>query len=248
MDDNMFDERLRDHDMRQAKMEHLLAKVEGRSRHYLRFGILFSTMFITIVAAVLTFYQEGVRRAELNHLWLDEVTSQTKELRMSAAQTEALANEVMGELERQRQRLADLTVSSGADIRTDVELSLASLGAQLASLETDVAAIQSANVVGKLAAIEDTLQGDVTKLLSVPLLRSQLDNYRALTETERFRLERDIKRLDSRLDFFVTATITLAAAFLTAVIGPFMISFIQRRKLGLSDSASATIDDTHPAP
>ena len=173
-------------------MAHALRYAESRARSYLRFGILSSTMVITIVVAVLAFFQ-GVAQFEL-----DRMTHQIDEMSERITQTKGFADQALQELEDQRDRLPDLDALPDAGTNQRVELMQPSFRAQLASLETDVAAIKSSNVVGKVAQIESILKGDVMRLLSVPLLRSQLDSYRALAERDMDTLGEGIERVATR--------------------------------------------------
>ena len=80
----------------------------------------------------------------------------------------------------------------------------------------------------------------VSQLLSVPLLRSKVDNFQGATEKELLKLEKNIEKLESSLNFFVTTTVTLTLGIFTAVLAPFFISFIQRRAAQRPQDESGT--------
>ena len=222
--------------LEQERSREQLHYVELRSRQFLRVGIVMSTALIATVAAVFGFFQQKDRQAEVDRLLQTEIASQSQELLERVEQAEELATSVMAELERERERLADLPAIRQSGTDSDIERSLAALDARISTTENVISDIQSADVVEKLSQIERTLEGDVTRLLSVPLLRARFDSLQTVTANDTRRLETSITALDGRLDFIVLTTVTVIVGFITAFVAPLLASFTQRR----SDPKSST--------
>lgn len=214
------------------------AESEMRAQRFFRFGIISVTMIISLFAAGFTYFLQQEREPNIDSLLQHEIEIMSKDLRMRAEETRLISEQVIMELERQRERLASLPVTSEGNISKSVEVRLAALDSQITSVETELEKIHSANVVEKLFEIEKTMEGDLMKLLSVPLLTHKFDSFRDVTEKEILSLEKNVEKLESRIDFFVTTTLTLILGTLTAVLAPLFISFLRRRAANRSAAGS----------
>ncbi len=230
------------------ELERQRAEYEKRSQRNIRLGIVLSTMFIALVVAGYTYYQQLERELELDRLLRHEVEFMSADLRERTDETRTIAEQVIMELENQRERLASLSVTSEGNISQNVELRLAALDSQVTSVQTELAKIRSANVVEKLSEIEKTMEGDVMKLLSVPILTHKFDSFRVVTEKQILSLEKNIEKLESRINFFMTTTVTLILGIVTAVLTPLFISFLRRRAAHRSAAGSAANEQLPPSP
>jgi len=229
----------RDYELR-SHIEQLRAEDERRSQRSLRLGIMFSTMFITAAVAGYTFYQQGVKEAEVDDLLQREIALQSRDLQERVEESKRIANQVRVDLEQQRELVARLSANSEGNIDQNMKSRLAALDSRVTSLQTKLATIETENVVKKLADIERALEGDVTSLLSVPLLRSKFDSFQEITQKETLKLEKNIEKLESRINFFVTTTVTLIIGIITAVLVPLLSSFLQRRAVHRPSAGNAS--------
>ena len=131
-DDNPRDE-IRHLADQQIYLRHLL---ERRFQQSLRLGIVFSTMVLTLVVAAFTYFQQETRQAEIDRLLQNEIASQSRLLLDRAEQTEAIANAAIADLERERERLAELSITPEGGDSKHIEQRLAALDAQVTGIET----------------------------------------------------------------------------------------------------------------
>jgi hypothetical protein len=220
------------------EVQQLRAEDEQRSRRYLRLGITFSTVFITVIAAVVTFYFQTMRRAEVESLLQKEIAVRSEELRRRELEARRSAETVIAELEKQRERLTALQTSTGVDIDTATQAKVAALSSQVGAIELEMSKLKDAKLSEKMSEIEKSLGADITKVLSVPLLRANFDSFKSNVEKDLLRVEKGLEALESRLNFFVTTTITLSLGIFAAVLAPRFISFIQRRTQGQVETLS----------
>ncbi|MGP4988582.1 hypothetical protein [Pseudoalteromonas nigrifaciens] len=136
---------------------------------------------------------------------------------------------LIAELNEQREAFMTLDLNAPEAFATEVPKEIVKLNARIASIEAGITKFTDSRLLEKMDVIETSINGNPEKILSVPLLRNDLSNYKLVSDKELLRLERSIEKIDSRLSFFVTTTITLILGIFTAVIAPLIITFVQRK-------------------
>jgi hypothetical protein len=139
----------------------------------------------------------------------------------------------------QKAALQTLDIKSTGSINQDVPKEIIKLNSKVSTIEANIRKLSEAKIILKMEAIENALEGSPEKVLSVPLIKNDLKNYKLASDKELLRLEKSIEKLDSRLSFFETTTITLTLGFFATMIAPVLISSFQRRRESSSKSGNS---------
>lgn len=221
------------------KIEKLKKEEETRSKQWFRSSIVASMTLIITISAIFTFYIEGKNKSGLLSILEKEVFIKSASFSKSQKQAESELKSLIIFLSEQREALTSLDLNRPEDFDKEIPKEIIKLNARIASIEAGVAKISESRILEKIKVIETSINGSPEKVLSVPLLRNDLKNYKLISDKELLRLEKSIEKIDSRLSFFVTTTITLTLGIFTAAIAPLIISFVQRksdRKLNASNT------------
>jgi len=211
------------------KIEQLKKEEEHRSKQWFRSSIIASMSLIIGISAVFTFYMEGKKEAELKSILEKELSISSADFLKSKGLAETQLNRLISDLNEQQEALKTLDLSDSESFAKEVPKEIVKLNARVASIEAGITKLTNSRILEKMNVIETSINGSPEKVLSVPLLRNDLSNYKLISDKELLRLEKSIEKIDSRLSFFVTTTITLILGIFTAVIAPLIITFVQRR-------------------
>lgn len=224
-----------------SKIENLKRDEKKRSEKTLRTAILFATVLISLMVAITTFVVQEKRKLQFSNILEKELMFRTYDIQKLKEETKVNLHRLRSDIQTQQERIQKLSVPVSADIdmelRKQIDLSIEKMN----SLEARLLAFDEAKIIEKMSNIENAMEGDVTKLLSVPLLKSDLSNFKKNAEKELIKLEKKIEKLDARLSFFVTTTITLTLGIFTAVIAPLFISYLQRRGRSLAERVDKSV-------
>lgn len=195
-------------------------------------SVAMTVAIVTLSSAIGTFYLKEQKQRELDTILERTISLSTEKLRLSTINAQKRIQELTGELFAQQQALTKLPAKSEFDIFTTKSLveDMTSLGIRLAAAESALRQIKLSNVEAKMATLESSIDGSVEQVLSVPLIRNDFKNYKMTAEKEFLRLEKSVEKLEGRLNFFVTTTVTLSMGILAAVAAPFIGSFSRRRR------------------
>ncbi|WP_122033199.1 hypothetical protein [Aliivibrio sp. EL58] len=193
-------------------------------------SITATAALFTIVAAIYSFYVKDNNRISLTSAVEKQISFQSEDIRNESEKAQTILKNLIEDLDAQKLALETLDKDNVNKENANVSKELAKLTTRYSSLEADVRRINNSRVIQKVEALEDSIEGDPVKVLSVPLIRNDLKNYKLVSEKEMLRLEKSIEKLESRLNFFVTTTITLAITIFTAIVAPLLISYMQRKK------------------
>lgn len=212
-----------------VKIEEFKKEEELRSKQWFRSSIIASMSLIITISAVFTFYMEGKKEAELKSVLEKELSISSASFLKNKEKAEAQMIKLIAELNEQREAFMTLDLNAPEVFAAEVPKEIVKLNARIASIEAGITKFSDSRLLEKMDVIETSINGNPEKILSVPLLRNDLSNYKLVSDKELLRLERSIEKIDSRLSFFVTTTITLILGIFTAVIAPLIITFVQRK-------------------
>ncbi|HIF9482623.1 TPA: hypothetical protein ACX6SV_003012 [Photobacterium damselae] len=212
----------------QLKKEEKLRSKDKKDSFYSSIAI--TVAIVTLSSAVGTFYLQDKKENELNTVLKRTIDLSSERFRLSAMEAQNRIIALNSELFEQKQALAKLPIKSNSDMVTTKSLieDVTSLAVRLTATESVLRQIEASNVEAKMATLEASIEGSVEKVLSVPLIRNDFKNYKVATEKELLRLEKSVEKLEGRLNFFVTTTVTLSMGIFAAVAAPFIGSFSSR--------------------
>ncbi len=191
-------------------------------------SIAASAALFTVVAAIYSFYVKDKDRMALSSAVEKQITFQAEDLRSESEKAQTILKRLADELDAKTIALETLVADDSSE--SNVTKDLAKLTTRYSVLESDIRMFKDSRVIEKITALEESIEGDPAQVLSVPLIRNDLKNYKLVSEKEMLRLEKNIEKLESRLNFFVTTTITLAITIFTAIVAPLLVSYTQRKK------------------
>jgi hypothetical protein len=211
------------------EIENMRREHEFSSHRFLRLTAAATAIIITLVAGFWTYYVQLRKRGEIESLLEKEISLKTIEFRKEIENAKDQINQLLNDIRNQQKTIAAIKLPPNSDPSQIIGNVLNKVNAQLAKLEDDIVEIKNSKIIEKVAKIEGAIEGEVSKILSVPLIRNDFKNFKSITEKELLKIEKSIEKLDSRISFFATTTITLALAIFTAIIAPLVMSFFQRR-------------------
>ncbi|ENM5875816.1 hypothetical protein NTE03_003766 [Vibrio mimicus] len=186
---------------------------------------------MTTSMAVYTYYLQDKKEQEIESVLARQVSFSTQELQLASLKAEAKIESLIQELNAQKEAISSINVSDDkSNLSQQLTKDIASISVRVANAESELRALEQAKLPSKLALIEESIQGSTEQLLSVPLIRNDFKNYKQITDREFLRLEKGIEKLESRLNFFVTTTVTLSLGIFAAVAAPIVSSYSKRRK------------------
>lgn len=190
-----------------------------------------ATMTIVIsLTAVYTFYAQDYKQLEISNLLEKEITFKTENIRNETNLASIKIDTLLAEMQSQIKLIESLDKVKIGKTNENITKEIVILNSKISIIESEISKIHKSNILEKIKAIEKAIQGNPIKVLSVPLIKNDFRNYKTNTEKELFRLEKTVEKLDSRLSFFVTTTITLTLGIFTTIIAPLFLTFIQRRR------------------
>ncbi|KPL98550.1 GIY-YIG nuclease family protein [Vibrio splendidus] len=209
------------------KVIQLKKEEETRSKQWFKSSIFASATLIILLSGVYTFYVQDKQSSDIRSLLEKEILLSNVQFRNEADLAQNKLEGLISELKLQQKALESIDVSKTSELSEAVPKEITIINSKLATIESKVRGFENSGVVDKVAVIEGTLDGSIESMLSVPLLKNDLKNYKLVSDKELLRLEKSIDKLDSRLNFFVGTTITLTLAIFTAIIAPLLISQYQ---------------------
>ena len=213
----------------------LLEKEKWEREKSLRTSFM-SSLAVTITLmttsmAIYTYYLQDKKEQEIDSVLARQVSFSTQELQLASLNAEKKIESLIQELNAQKEAISSINVSDDkSNLSQQLTKDIASISVRVANAESELRALEQAKLPSKLALIEESIQGSTEQLLSVPLIRNDFKNYKQITDREFLRLEKGIEKLESRLNFFVTTTVTLSLGIFAAVAAPIVSSYSKRRK------------------
>ncbi|WP_318434041.1 hypothetical protein [Photobacterium leiognathi] len=194
-------------------------------------SLVITLTIVTAATATFTYYIQDKTEQEIDSVLARQVSLSSQELKKMSMVAETKLSSLIQELNAQKDAISNIEVSDDkSNLNQQVAKDLASISVRLTNTESELRALNQAKLPSKLAMIEESIQGSTEQLLSVPMIRNDFKNYKSITEKEILRLEKGIEKLESRLNFFVTTTVTLSLGIFAAVAAPIMNSYSKRRK------------------
>ncbi|EMQ4276730.1 MULTISPECIES: GIY-YIG nuclease family protein [unclassified Vibrio] len=212
------------------KVNQLKEEEEKRSKQWFKSSIFASATLMVLLSGTYTFYVQDKRDSDIRSILEKEIFASNIEFKKETDLARNKLGELISELKLQQEALENIDVSKSSELDEVIPKEVAIINSKLATIESKIRDFERSGVVGKVTAIEETLDGSVENLLSVPLLKNDLKNYKLISDKELLRLEKSIDKLDSRLTFFVGTTITLTLAIFTAIVAPLFVSRYQRKQ------------------
>ena len=221
-----------------VEIDKLRSEEEFRSKKNFINLIVVTMTIIVAATAVYTYFIQDRKQIELTNILERQIAFKSDDLRKESERASKRISELIAKIKAQTNALKTIDITKTGDLGQDIPKEIVKLNARFSSLEADLRVIKESQIVNKIKAIEESIEGNPMKVLSVPLIRNDLKNYKLVSEKELLRLEKNLEKLDSRLSFFVTTTITLTLGIFTAVIAPLLISFAKRRRERIANESN----------
>ena len=226
------------HSKFQEQIQKLKEEEEVRSKQWFRSSILASITMIIGTVAFYTSYIQEEKQNNLRSILEKELSISNQDFQRDSNLAKIKLEKLIEELKLQKAALQTLDIKSTGSINQDVPKEIIKLNSKVSTIEANIRKLSEAKIILKMEAIENALEGSPEKVLSVPLIKNDLKNYKLASDKELLRLEKSIEKLDSRLSFFETTTITLTLGFFATMIAPVLISSFQRRRESSSKSGN----------
>lgn len=213
----------------ELKLQHENELRSKQARKNIINSIVVTSTIIISTSAVYTSVIQNRREDAVSSILEKQVSFTSRELQNESLKAEQRISTLIKELKAQKDSLSQFSpdrIESNHSIAKDVS----ALGVRLVTLESNFRKFESSKLVPKMTAIEASIEGSPEKVLSVPLIKNDLNNFKMVSEKEILRLEKNIERLDGRLSFFVTTTVTLLIGILAAIAGPIFSAFSNKWK------------------
>lgn len=212
----------------QLKKEKLARAKQSRTSFL---NSLFATLTIVVTSsAVITFYVQDQKEREINNVLERQISISSQDFKLAASKAEIQLSTLMSQISAQREAISSIDITDGKDTTKVLARDVASMNLRLSDIDTKLKTFEDSKLVQKMDSLEKSIEGSPEKILSVPLIRNDFKNYKSMTEKELLRLEKNIEKLEGRLNFFVTTTVTLSLGIFAAVAAPLVSSFSKRRK------------------
>ena len=218
------------HSKIQEQIQKLKEEEETRSKQWFRSSIIASMVIVISTVAFYTSYIQVEKQNNFKAILEKELSISNKDFRRDSDIAKSKLEKLISELKLQQVALQTLDVRSTGSINEDVPKEIIKLNAKVSSIEANIREFSDSKVLLKMEAIEKAIEGSPEKVLSVPLIKNDLKNYKLVSNKELLRLEKSIEKLDSRLSFFETSTITLTLGLFFTMIAPVLISSFQKRR------------------
>ncbi len=212
----------------QEKLEREVSYRNAKIKQYFILSVAISVLIVIMTVGYYVFVFQAKQQVEFKNSLQNEVLSQFSSIEVNAESSLQEFATASNTLDFQLKSISDIVDSGVFDKNTNA--ASVALSAKVAIIEAKLNAIQSSNVIEKVANIESSIKGDPIKMLSIPLLKNDLSNLKANYERDLSRLRGEIDRTNSQLGFFATTTISLLIAIFTALIAPMLLDLFSRKR------------------
>ncbi|KJF98646.1 hypothetical protein [Photobacterium leiognathi] len=118
-----------------------------------------------------------------------QVSSSSKEFKKVALEAEYNISQLLKDLNEKEEALSKLSLTIPANEQSLMR-DVSALSVKLVDLESDLKKFESLNLDIKMAAIEESIEGSPQSILSIPLIKNDLENYKLLSDKEFLRIEK----------------------------------------------------------